>query len=609
MPLLNEFAVILIAAVIALPLFKRLGFGTVLGYLIAGLIVGPNLLGLVTDVERLRQLSELGVVLLLFIIGLELQPRRLWALRRPVFGLGGFQVLATTLVIGAIALAVGLPPATALVAAFGLAMSSTAFALQTLAEKGQLTTQHGRTAFAILLFQDVAVIPALAMLPLLATDVSSAGSPHAEFATAMATIIAVIVAGHFLLRPFFKFVAATDSHELFTAAALLVVVGTALLMHMAELSMALGSFIAGMLLADSEYRHELKATIEPFKGLLLGLFFIAVGMSVNLQLIADEPLAVFGLAMAVVALKAAILFGLGHWHGLSTASARNLAIAISQGGEFAFVLYELASTGGLLPPATAQLLTAVVTVSMAITPVLFALNAWFEKRRRTEAKDEPYDAIDVDQSEVIVAGFGRVGQVVTRVLRVRKIRFTALEKSFEQVDFVRKFGGKVYFGDAARLELLRAAKTEQAKIFVIAVDDVDASVRIAELVRRHYPRLKIFARARNRDHVYRLREIGVHVVVREVFYSSLEIARQLLKEFGLSEPESAKLVDRFRQHDETMLLTQQAFHHDEARLIASVKQYVRELEDLFEQDQRVPDEAQPSRPGIDENTRGSKPGE
>lgn len=609
MPQLYEFAVILIAAVIALPLFKRLGFGTVLGYLIAGLIIGPSMLGLVTDVDRLRHLSELGVVLLLFIIGLELQPRRLWALRRPVFGLGGFQVLATTLVIGVIALAVGVSPGAALVAAFGLAMSSTAFALQTLAEKGQLTTQHGRTSFAILLFQDVAVIPALAMLPLLAANVSSGNSPHAEFVTAMATIIAVVTAGHFLLRPFFKFVAATDSHELFTAAALLVVVGTALLMHMAELSMALGSFIAGVLLADSEYRHELEATIEPFKGLLLGLFFIAVGMSVNLQLIADEPLAVFGLAIALIALKAAILFGLGRWHGLSTTSARNLAIAISQGGEFAFVLYELAGAGGLLPQATAQLLTAVVTVSMAVTPVLFALNAWFEKRQRAETKDDQYDSIDADQSEVIVAGFGRVGQVVTRVLRVRQIRFTALEKSFEQVDFVRKFGGKVYFGDAARLELLRAAKTEQAKAFVIAVDDADASVRIAELVRRHYPRLKIFARARNRDHVYRLREVGAHVVVREVFYSSLEIARQLLKELGLNEPDATRLVDRFRQHDEAMLLTQQAFHHDEAKLIASVKQYVRELEDLFEQDKRVPDEAQPSQPSTDEGARESKRGE
>lgn len=603
MPLLNEFAVILIAAVIALPLFKRLGFGTVLGYLIAGLIVGPSMLGLVTDVDRLRHLSELGVVLLLFIIGLELQPRRLWALRRPVFGLGGFQVLSTTVVIGAVALAFGLPPVAALIAAFGLAMSSTAFALQTLAEKGQLTTQHGRTSFAILLFQDVAVIPAIAMLPLLAIDVSADSSTHAQFATAMATIIGVVAAGHFLLRPFFKFVAATDSPELFTAASLLVVVGTAVVMHMADLSMALGSFIAGMLLADSEYRHELEATIEPFKGLLLGLFFVAVGMSVNLQLIAEEPVTVFGLAIGLVSLKAAILFGLGRWHGLSTPAARSLAIAISQGGEFAFVLYELAGSGGLLPHATSQLLTAVVTVSMAITPLLFALNAWFEKRHRIEAKVEQYDTIDDDQSEVIVAGFGRVGQVVTRVLRVRKIRFTALEKSFEQVDFVRKFGGKVYFGDAARLELLRAAKTDQAKIFVIAVDDVDASVRIAELVRRHYPRLKIFARARNRNHVYRLREVGVHVVVREVFYSSLEISRQLLKEFGLNEPESARLVDRFRQHDEAMLLTQQAFHQDEAKLIASVKQYVRELEDLFEQDKRVPDEAQPSQPGSDENTQ------
>lgn len=603
MPLLTEFAIILIAAVVALPLLKKLGFGTVLGYLIAGLVVGPNMLGLVTDVDRLRHFSELGVVLLLFIIGLELQPSRLWALRRPVFGLGSLQVLVTSLIICAIAFLLGLPPMAALIAGFGLAMSSTALALQTLAEKGQLTTQHGRTSFAILLFQDVAVVPAIAVLPALAVVAPAGSNSHTGFFTAMLTIVVIVAAGRFLLRPFFKFVAAVDSRELFTAAALLVVVGTAILMHMADLSMALGSFIAGMLLADSEYRHELEATIEPFKGLLLGLFFIAVGMSVNVNLIADEPIAVLGLAFGLVALKAAILFGLGRWHGLSTPSARNLAIAISQGGEFAFVLYELAGGAGLLPRATSDLLTAVVTVSMAITPVLFVLNAWLERRQRTEPSAEQYDLIDDNQSEVIVAGFGRVGQVITRVLRIRKISFTALEKSFEQVDFVRKFGGKVYFGDAARLDLLHAAKTERAKVFVIAVDDVDASVHIAELVRRHYPKLKIFARARNRNHVYRLREVGVHVVVREVFYSSLEISRYLLKEFGLSDTESVRLVERFRQHDEAMLLTQQTFHRDEERLVASVKQYIRELEDLFEQDRHIPDETPVSEPDVGDKAR------
>lgn len=609
MPLLNEFAVILIAAVIALPLFKRLGLGTILGYLIAGLVIGPSVLGLVHDVDQLRHLSELGVVLLLFIIGLELQPSRLWALRKPVFGLGGFQVLTTALVIGGICLALDLSPLAALIASFGLAMSSTALALQTLAEKGQLTTQHGRTSFAILLFQDVAVIPAIALLPLLTSHGAAGTSTQADLLTAVAVIIAIIVTGHFLLRPFFKFVATADSHDLFTAAALLVVVGTALLMHMAGLSMALGSFIAGMLLANSEYRHELEATIQPFKGLLLGLFFIAVGMSVNVQLIVDEPVTVVGLALGLVTIKAALLFGLGRWHGLSTASARSLAITISQGGEFAFVLYELAANAGLLSRTTSTLLTAVVMVSMAITPVLFALNGWIEKKRRREPRTEQYDPIEDNQSEVIVAGFGRMGQVITRVLRVRKINFTALEKSFEQVDFVRRFGGKVYYGDAARLELLRAAKTERAKIFVIAVDDVDASVRIAELIRRHYPRLKIFARARNRNHVYRLREVGAHIVVREVFYSSLELSRQILKEFGLSATEAANLIDQFRQHDEKMLLTQQAFHQDEEKLIASVQQYIRELEDLFEQDKRVPDAVQLSQPPADENARGTTPRE
>jgi glutathione-regulated potassium-efflux system ancillary protein KefC/glutathione-regulated potassium-efflux system protein KefB len=590
MPQLNEFAVILIAAVIALPLFKRLGFGTVLGYLIAGVAIGPSVLGLVQDVDRLRHLSELGVVLLLFIIGLELQPKRLWALRRPVFGLGGTQVLVTTVVAVALAQAAGLGIAAAVVAGFGLAMSSTALGLQTLAEKGQLTTQHGRTAFAILLFQDVAVIPMLAIVPVLAGDATTHPSPLLDIAKAMAVIVIVVTAGHFLLRPFFRLMAATDSNELFTAAALLVVVGTALLMDMADLSMALGSFMAGMLLADSEYRHQLEATIEPFKGLLLGLFFISVGMSVNLGLIADDPVGILGLAFALVAIKAAILFVLGRWHGLNLASSRNLAVALSQGGEFAFVLYEVAHQAGLIATETSQVLVAVVTVSMALTPLLFAANGWWDKRQRPQPEvEQAYDTIDEEDSQVIVAGFGRVGQVVTRILRIRRIPFTALEKSFSQVDFVRKFGGKVYFGDAARLELLHAAKADRAKVFVIAVDDVDASLRIAELVRRHFPRLKIFARARNRQHVYQLREIGAHVVVREVFHSSLELARHLLIEFG-EQPEQARtILQHFGDHDNTLLLRQQAFHKDEAKLIASVKQYIQELEDLFEQDKRVPD--------------------
>lgn len=582
MSLLSESAIVLTATVVALPFFKRLGFGTVLGYLAAGLLIGPHVLGLVTDVERLQHISEMGVVFLLFIIGLELQPRRLWALRKPVFGAGGAQIAITTIALAAAAYALGLAPQAAVIAGFGLAMSSTAFAIQTLAEKKQLTTQHGRTAFSILLFQDVAVIPALAVLPLLAGD--SSVSLSMEMARAAGVIIVVVVGGRLVLKPFLRVMARADSPELFTAAALLVVLSTAFFMDLVGLSMTLGSFLAGVLLADSEYRHELEATLDPFKGLLLGLFFIAVGMSVDLQLLIQQPLLVVGLALGLLAIKGAILFALGRLTGLPTIGARHLAVYISQGGEFAFVLYALAGEHHLLDAETRQLLVAVVSVSMALTPFLIKLSEWLCRTRAAQQPIENYDTIDAEDSQVILAGFGRMGQIVARVLRLRKIPFTALDKSFEQVDFVRKFGGKVYFGDASRLDLLRAAHTERAKIFVLVVDDVDSSLRIAEMVRRHYPHLKIYARARNRHHVYKLREIGVHVVVREQFHSSLEMSRQLLIDFGATPDEARTLMVRFRDHDENMLARQQQFHQDEAQLIASVKQSLTELEDLFEQD-------------------------
>ena len=583
MQLLKESAIILTAAVAALPLFKRLGLGTVLGYLAAGVVIGPDVTGLVTDVDKLRQLSELGVVFLLFIIGLELQPSRLWALRKPVFGLGGAQVVITTVVLAAAGKLLGLNWAAALIAGFGLSMSSTAFALQTLAEKKQLTTQFGRTAFAILLFQDVSVIPVLALLPL-ASGIGDDTNLPMDIARSVAAVFAIVIGGRLLLRPFFRIMAKADSHELFTAAALLVVVGTAFFMDKAELSMTLGSFLAGVLLADSEYRHELEATMEPFKGLLLGLFFTAVGMSVDLSLIINKPGLVIGLAAALIATKAALLFVLGRFHGLNNGNAINLAVAISQGGEFAFVLYAMAVEHSVMPKETSHLLIAVVTVSMALSPIIYKFVEWVQQRQAKAASDANYDTIDTQESQVILAGFGRIGQVVARVLRLKKIPFTALDGNYEQVDFVRRFGGKVYFGDASRLDLLRTAGLEHAKIFVLAVDDVESSVKIAELVKRYYPHLKIYARARNRQHVYRLRDIGVDVVIREAFYSSLEMSRQLLTEFGATDEEAMTLMERFRIHDEKVLLKQQQFHHDEKKLIAATKQALIELEDLFEQD-------------------------
>lgn len=594
--MLEQAAIFLVAAVAVVPLFKKLGFGSVLGYLAAGLVIGPWGLALVTDVEAIRGVAELGVVLLLFVIGLELQPRRLWTLRKPIFGLGGAQMVVTALVLAVAGWWLGLAPATALIVGFGLSMSSTAFALQTLIEKGQHTTQHGRAAFAILLFQDVAVLPLLAIIPLLGAglSVASADDKMYGFVVALLVIAAVIVVGHFLLRPFFRAIAYLKSLELFTAAALLVVVGTALLMHSVGLSMALGSFLAGVLLADTEFRHELQVNIEPFKGLLLGLFFIAVGMSVDVGLVIAEPLLIFGLAALLVAIKALVLYLLGRAYGLGNRSSINLAVAISQGGEFAFVLFGAAVASAVLDGDLADLLVMTVTLSMAFTPLLFMLSEKLGSLSGTTA-ERPFDTIDEHGTRVLIAGFGRFGQLVARVLTVRNIPFTALDRNYEQVDFVRRFGSKVYYGDPSRVDLLRAAGIESAEVFVIAVNDPAEAIRIAETIRRHFPHIKIFARAHNRKSVYQLSDAGVDYVVREVFHSSMEMSRHLLQALNIPADEAEKAVALFRRHDQALLERQQQFYHDEEQLIASARQSLVELEDLFVQDKKIsPHEAPPS---------------
>jgi len=584
--LLLEAVVFLLAAVITVPLFKRLGFGAVLGYLTAGVLIGPRAFGFVRDVGNILHFSELGVVLLLFIIGLELQPSRLWALRKPVFGLGGAQVALTGFVFALAGLFLGLSVTAAIVVGVVLSFSSTAFALQILAERKQLMTHYGRAAFAILLFQDLAAIPLLAVIPLFGHG--AAGIDQAwdlpGIAKAVAVVLAVSVGGHWLLRPYLRLAASANSHEVFIAAALLVVVGTALLMQAAGLSMALGAFLAGVLLADSEYRHELEADIDPFKGLLLGLFFIAVGMSVDLRLVAQQPLVIAGLVLGLMAVKSILLYGLGRLAGQRHGAAVNLALYISQGGEFAFVLFGLAAGARLLDPALADRLVVVVSISMAVTPLLVAFNERFLRIGQSTDAPTEFDRIEPREHRVIIAGFGRFGQMIARTLRMKKIPFTALEASFEQVDFVRRFGNKIYFGDASRLDLLRAARADLAEIFVLAIDDVEASVKTAEMVKKHYPHLKIYARARNRVHAYRLMDIGVDKLIRETFLSSLELARDVLIGLGHSPAEAKEAVRRFREHDEDLLQRQHKIHHDEAQLIASAKQGAQELERLFEQD-------------------------
>ncbi|HTQ75504.1 MAG TPA: monovalent cation:proton antiporter-2 (CPA2) family protein [Burkholderiales bacterium] len=579
---LQQAAVFLLAAVLLVPLFQRLKLGAVLGYLSAGMLIGPWGLGMIGDVESTLEFAEFGVVLLLFLVGLELQPSRLWVLRRPVFGLGGAQVLVTGAVLALLSSWFAMSWQASLVAGFGLAMSSTALVLASLAERKQLATRHGREAFAVLLFQDLSVIPLLALLPSLGGFGTTGGWIAA--AKSVVVIVVVVVASRLVVRPVLKTVASYGGREVFTAAALLLVVGAALVMRKIGLSPSLGAFLAGVLLADSEFRHELEADIEPFKGLLLGLFFIAVGMSTNLGLIRDEPLSILGLAGGLIAAKFALMYVMSRIGGARADTAQRLALAVSQGGEFAFVLFAAASALGVLEPRTAQILVVVVTVSMLLSPPAFALQDRLLARWQERHAAPEFDTISGPGNPVIIAGYGRVGQILSRVLRMCGIPFTALEASYQQVDFVRRFGSKVYYGDASRLELLEAAKTGEAKLFVLAIDDVEASVKTAQVVRKHYPRLPILARARNRVHLFRLRDLGVKLIWRETFPASLEMARQALLSLGFDAAASDRAMALFRRHDEKQIDAQYAVQHDEAQLIQSAKEAAEQLQGLFEAD-------------------------
>ncbi|QDQ26307.1 glutathione-regulated potassium-efflux system protein KefB [Chitinimonas arctica] len=598
MSLLSQGVVLLASAVVAVPLLKRFGLASVLGYLAAGVAIGPWGLRLIDQPEAILHTTEFGVVLLLFIIGLELQPSRLWVLRRAVFGLGGAQVLLTSLLLGGAAWLLGLPPLAAMVAGLALSLSSTAFVLQMLAEKHQLTSRHGRDGFAVLLFQDLAVIPLLAILPLLSPAAAAASRPSAW--VSLAAVLGVALGGRYVLRAVLRRVARANSHELFVMATLLIVMATAWGLEAAGLSMSLGAFLAGVLLADSEYRHELEANIEPFKGVLLGLFFVAVGMAANLGLLLERPFLLLGLALGLMAVKALVLHLIGKLAGMDGRAARRFAVYLAQGGEFAFVLLTLAVGQQLMDERTADLLAMVVTLSMALTPLLVGVHErWVAPRLEGDAPRE-FDQIDAEDHSVIIAGFGRFGQIVARVLRTRKISATVLESSFEQVDFVRRFGNRIHYGDASRLDLLRAAGAERAKLFVLAIDDVEASLKTAATVRQHFPHLKIYARARNRFHYYRLRDLGVEAVTRETFAASLEMSGEVLQGLGISAAVSAATLATFRQHDEALLVRQYAVHHDETALIQTSRDAMRELEDLFEADVADSGDKPPGTPGIDD---------
>lgn len=587
MSLLQEAIIYLVAAIIAVPISKRLGFGSVLGYLAAGIIIGPFGLRFIRDPDHILHFAELGVVFLLFIIGLELQPSRLWVLRRMVFGLGSAQVVLSAIVIGLLAWTYGFTPTAAAVSGLILALSSTAFVLQLLAEKKQLTTVHGRAAFSILLFQDLAVIPLIALLPL----IGSGTSGESQFdplmvGISLASIAGLIIGGHFLLRPLLRIVAHSKLPELFTATALLVVIGAALFMQFAGMSMVLGAFIAGMLLADSEYRHELEADLAPFKGLLLGLFFIAVGMSVNIGLLLEEPKTILLFVVGLMAAKAIVLYPLAKAFGLcNTKGALSLAAVLSQGGEFAFVLFAVVAREQIIDTTQIDRLILAVAVSMLLTPVVYLIIEYVTGRMG-EKDDAEYDEMEDVGNAVIIAGFGRIGQIIGRLLRIKGQSFTALEIDSSQVDVIRRYGSKVYFGDAGRLDLLRAAGADRAKLLVLAIDDVEASVKTVETVIRHFPHLNIVARARNRRHAHKLMDLGITHIFRETLLSSLAMSERVLEMLGFDQEEVRRVIDTFAERDKRLLDEQHAIHHDEERLIQSAKDTARELESLLRNDSR-----------------------
>ncbi len=554
-----------------------------LGYLAAGIVIGPGVLKLVSDPESILHFAELGVVFLLFIIGLELQPSRLWVLRKMVFGLGTAQVLLTAVAITAAAFWLGLEFRSAVTVGLILSLSSTAFVLQMLAERKQLSTTHGRASFAILLLQDLAVIPLIALLPMLGQS-GDAGMNLQSVMIAVLTIGGLIIGGRYLLRPVLRIAARTDIPEIFTATALLVVIGAALLMQFAGMSMVLGAFISGMLLADSEYRHELEANIAPFKGLLLGLFFIAVGMTVNLGLLMQEPVTILAIVAILMVVKAAVLFPLARIFDIcDTPGAVKLAVVLAQGGEFAFVLFGIVGRGGALDPALIDRLILAVAVSMLLTPIAYLLSERLTgKLEKQEAQD--FDEIDDGHQPVIIAGFGRVGQIAGRLLSGTGQSFTALESDSAQVDIVRRYGNKVYYGDASKLDLLRAAGADKAKLFILAIADIEDSMRTAETVRSHFPDLEIIARARNRRHEYHLMDLGIEKIFRENLLSSLAMGEQALRSLGMAAQEAANAVEMFRSHDERLIREQHAVQHDEEKVIQSAKDTAVELELLLRND-------------------------
>ena len=580
--------VYLAAAVLAVPLAKALGLGSIIGYLAAGIVIGPWGLKLVSDPQDMLHFAEFGVVLMLFLVGLELEPRRLWALRRPIFGWGSVQLAGSAALMTAVGVACGVDWRIALVAALGLAMSSTAIGLGVLAERNLMATSSGQGVLSVMLLQDVAAIPILAFVPLLA----GAGAAHEGggwwgAAKAAAVIAIIVLGGRLLLRPALRWIARSRTPEIFTAASLLLVVATAALMQSVGLSMALGAFLAGVLLAESEYRRELETDIEPFKGLLLGLFFIAVGMSIDFAVVLAQPLLVAAIVAGFLLVKAAVLWGMGRAMPIPARERPPFLILLAQGGEFGFVVFQSAATAGVIDAPTSSLLVVAVALSMLLTPLLLLASDRIRARRHArQDRAAPYDEIgdridDGHAPPVIIAGFGRYGQIVGRLLHASGFSATVLEHDAEQVEAVRRFGWQVYYGDATRLDLLRSAGADSARLFVLVIDDVEQSVAVARLVREHFPRLGIVARARNVSHYYQLRNLGVEAVERETLDSALMSGRSALELLGLERHQARTLALRFRRHNLELVEQMRPHTGDEAQLIAIAKQGRQQLEEQF----------------------------
>jgi monovalent cation:proton antiporter-2 (CPA2) family protein len=582
--MLTTLVILLAAAAIAVPVTRRAGFGSVLGYLLAGIAIGPAGLRLITDVNAIASIASLGVVMLLFLIGLEVRPQRLWVMRRSVFGLGTAQVVITGAALAAAAHAVGIAWQGAVVIGAGLAMSSTAIVLPMLAERDLLAGPAGRDAFAVLLFQDLAFIPLVALVPLLANETVPDHVPWQDVARAGVGIAVILFGGRYLVRPLFRAIGGARTPEVFTLISLLLVTGTALLATAAGLSPSLGAFMAGVLLSESEYRHELQADIQPFEGLLLGFFFISVGMSADLHLLQAHPAMLAAATVALLAIKAAIAFVLARIARQRTPNALRFALALPQASEFSFVLFSAAVMAGALGQDNAAFATLVTAASMVATPILFAGSEALLRRKQARAPEPAYDTIDAAPTPVIICGFGRFGQIIGRVLRMHGIDFTALERDPGQVEVVRRFGMKVYFGDPTRPDVLRAAGAEQAKLIVVALDDPAAILRIVDVVKRNFPNLAILARARNRWYAHLLMDRDVEGLVRDTYYSSLQLARMALTTFGIEEDAAERAVTLFREHDEKTLRETQAIYRDEAQMIQSQQQAAEELASLFEAD-------------------------